>query len=168
MKTSGQGARYLIKAALVVIIGVIAVAGIFAAVAIYWMGPHSQNQSLSTTTEVSSTTAITVNGSQRSFAYLEWNQSTPASFTFDNVKFALWTNATVTYSAGSCYGPSSGYAGYSITFSDESKEQITTCTIGPNPPQTLRLTSHVNPQAGILIVPSTGQVFFLVSLQSGS
>jgi hypothetical protein len=118
-------------------------------------------------TSVSSTTTIAVNGSQRSFAHLEWSQSTPASFSLDNVEFTLWTNTYVTYSGGSCYGPSSGHAGYAITFSDGSKEQTTTCTFGPNPPQTLRLTSHVNPQAGMLIVPSAGQVFFLVGLQSG-
>jgi hypothetical protein len=140
------------------------IAGIFGAVAFLGAGHPSQNQSVAMTTEVSSTTAITVSGSLRSFAYLEWSQSTPASFILGNVKFTLWTNTTVTYSGGSCYGPSGGYAGYEIAFSDGSKEQVTTCTVGPSPPQTLKLTSHTNPQAGILIVPSTGQVFFLVSL----
>ena len=147
---------------------VIAVVGVFGVAAIDGVGRPSQNSNTQVTIEAASTTTIAVQGGPRSFAYLEWSHSTPASFTLDNVNFALWTNTTVTYSGGSCYGPSSGYAGYTITFSDGLREQLTTCTLGPNPPQTAWLTNHVNPQAGILIVPSTGQVFFLVGIQTAS
>jgi len=99
------------------------------------------------------------------FTYTEWNSSTPNTFTISNVKFALWTNATAIYAAGSCYGPVEGYGygGYVITFPDGFSEGVATCTKGPNPSTTISLTVHVNPEAGLLIVPSTGAVYFLVS-----
>jgi hypothetical protein len=123
---------------------------------------NAATNSAGPTNTVTSTTTI---GSSR-FLYTVWTQSTPNSFTLDTVKFTLWTNTTITFSGGSCFGPANGYAGYVITFSDGSTQTLTTCTIGVNPPLSVVLTSHTNPQAGILIVPSTGQVYFLVSLTS--
>jgi len=102
------------------------------------------------------------------FTYTQWNSSTPDSFTISGVKFSLWTNTSVTFSGGSCYG-AGGYGGYVITFPGGSTETMTTCTIGINPPSTvIRLSSHVDPQAGLLIYPSTGAVYFLVSASSAS
>ncbi len=96
------------------------------------------------------------------FTYTQWNSSTPNSFAISGVKFALWTNTTVTYTGGSCYG-AGGYGGYVITFPGGSSETMTTCTVGVNPPTVVRLSNHVDPQAGLLIYPSTGAVYFLVS-----
>ena len=127
---------------------------------------------LETTTQVSTTTTTLTSTAPQSlptivvggttFTYTQWNSSTPDSFTISGVKFALWTNTTVTYSGGSCYG-AGGYGGYIITFPGGSSETMTTCTVGLNPPTIVRLSSHVDPQAGLLIYPSTGAVFFLVS-----
>jgi len=97
------------------------------------------------------------------FTYAQWNSSTPSTFTIASVTFSLWTNTSVTFSGGSCYGAFGGYGGYVIRFADGSSQTMTTCTVGPNPPIALRLTSHTKPQAGLLIVPSTGAVYFLVS-----
>ncbi|MHB8566608.1 MAG: hypothetical protein ACYC7D_07840 [Nitrososphaerales archaeon] len=109
--------------------------------------------------------------SLETFAYIKWNSSTPNTFTisnvtftlWSNVTFTLWTNSTVTYTGGSCYGPSNGYSGYVIKFSDGSTQTLTTCAVGFNAPMTIRLTNHTHPQVGLLIVPSTGAVYFLVS-----
>lgn len=98
------------------------------------------------------------------FEYMKWNSSTPNTFTFDNVTFTLWTNTTVTNTAGSCYGAAGGYGGYLMTFQDGSSESFGACTTGPNPPIDVTLTKHVNPQAGLLIIPTTGAVYFLVSV----
>ena len=104
------------------------------------------------------------NGSSfKTFHYVQWNSSTSNTFTIANVKFTLWTNTAVTYSAGSCYGPTNGYGGYVITFPDGSTERMTTCFGGPNPPTAIRLTSHINPQAGLFIFPATGAVYFLAA-----
>jgi hypothetical protein len=35
------------------------------------------------------------------FEYMKWNSSTPNTLTFNNVTFTLWTNTTVTNTAGS-------------------------------------------------------------------
>ena len=99
----------------------------------------------------------------KGFNYAAWNSSTPNTFTIYNVKFSVWTNTTITNTGGSCYGGVGGYGGYILTFSDGSSENLSACTIGPNPPMSIRLTNHVNPQAGLLVIPSTGTVFFLVS-----
>jgi hypothetical protein len=104
-------------------------------------------------------------GTLQNFTYVQWNSSMPNALTISDVRFTLWTNTTVTYSGGSCYGPSNGYGGYIITFADGSTETMTTCTVGPNPRTTTRLTAHINPQAGLFIVPSTGAVYFLVSVE---
>ncbi len=129
--------------------------------------------SLSTVTAQSSSTSQALsdhgtiqilNGtSLETFAYTQWNSSTPSAFTIADVTFTLWSNSTVTYTGGSCYGHSSGYGGYVIKFSDGSTQTMTTCVVGFNAPMTIRLTNHTNPQAGLLIVPSTRSVYFLVS-----
>jgi hypothetical protein len=96
------------------------------------------------------------------FTYSEWNSSTPDTFTISGVKFALWVNTTVTYSGGSCYGPG-GYGGYVITFPDGSTQTLNTCIAGINTPIFIYLSSHVDPQAGLLVDPSTQSIYFLVS-----
>lgn len=164
---SGQPSRsYLAIALVIVIAGVLISASVvFAfgqATKTVTVTGNATTNSAGPTNTITSTTTI---GSSK-FLYTMWNQSTPNSFTLDTVKFTLWTNTTITFSGGSCFGPSNGYAGYVITFSDGSSQTLTTCTIGVNPPLSVILTSHINPQAGILIVPSTGQVYFLVSLTS--
>ena len=104
------------------------------------------------------------NGTEfETFVYDEWNSSTPNTSTINGVTFTLWTNTTITNSAGSCYGAPNGYGGYVIKFSDGTSQAMTTCTVGFNPPTSLRLTTHTNPQAGLLIFPRTGAVYFLVS-----
>ena len=164
---SSQPARsYLIVAAAIVIAGVLISASLFFVVGqatkTVTVTGNAATNSAGPTDTVTSTTTI---GSSR-FLYTMWTQSTPNSFTLDAVEFTLWTNTTITFSGGSCFGPSNGYAGYVINFSDGSSQTLTTCTVGVNPPLSVVLTSHTNPQAGILIVPSTGQVYFLVSLTS--
>jgi hypothetical protein len=142
---------------------------VFAGLATYDVVTSRQNPSPSGGGSITITSTFTTylqsnsNGSARPFVFAQWNQSTPNTFSIAEVKFALWTNTTVTYTGGTCYGPSNGYAGYKIIFPDESSESITTCTLGQSPSLNLRLTQHQNPQAGILIVPSTGQVYFVVS-----
>ena len=158
---------YLVIAAAIIIAGVLISASLFFVVGqgtkTVTVTGNAATNSAGPTNTVTSTTTIGFS----KFLYTMWAQSTPNSFTLDTVKFTLWTNTTITFSAGSCYGPSNGYAGYVITFSDGSSQTLTTCTIGVNPPPlSVVLTSHTNPQAGILIVPSTGQVYFLVSLTS--
>lgn len=96
------------------------------------------------------------------FTYSEWNSSTPNTFTILNVKFAITANITVNY-GGSCYSLGSGGAYVAITFPDGSTESMTTCTVGPTPPVSVELSNRVNPQAGLLIIPSNGTVYFLVS-----
>jgi len=114
---------------------------------------------------LSSTGFIQINNgsSFKTFYYVQWNSSIPSTFTINQVKFVFWTNATVIFSGGSCYGPSSGYEGYVITFPDGTSEGMTTCIAGLYPPTTIRLTTHMNPQAGLFIFPQTGATYFLVS-----
>ena len=106
-------------------------------------------------------TRLTVVPTLAGFDATAWNSSTPATFAFAGVTFSLWTNSTVTFSGGSCY-PDGSYGGYVITFADGASQSITTCLVGVNPDAVLRLTTHVNPQAGILVTPQ-GQIFFFVS-----
>jgi len=102
-------------------------------------------------------------GDSRTFQYVMWNQSTPNTFTFYGVRFSVWTNTTVTNTAGSCFGPVGGYGGYVIGFTDGSSERLSTCTVGGHPPISIVLTNHTLPQAGFLIIPTSAQILFLVS-----
>ena len=105
------------------------------------------------------------NGSSfKIFHYVQWNSSTPNTFTIANVKFTLWTT-TESYTGVECYGAANGvsHGGYAITFPDGSTERMTACTISFNPSTAIQLTGHINPQAGLFIFPATGAVYFLVS-----
>jgi len=172
-------------AVIMVIVTVLAfLAGLGSSVVFLRGGSSTQsNYNAATTTTVSLFTTYTItqsapapqplsssgviqvlNGSSfKAFYYVQWNSSTPNTFTIDNVRFTLWSNTTVTNTAGSCYGAAGGYGGYVITFPDGSNETMTTCTAGPYPPAALRLTTHTNPQAGLLIFPRTEALYFLVS-----
>jgi hypothetical protein len=154
---------------------------IFAALAAFeytQTGPKTTTTTTTTTTtiQVSVITLTQTSGSSApqtppavisiggtAFTYSEWNSSTPDTFTISDVKFALWTNTTVTFTGGSCYGPVGDYGGYVITFPDGTTQTMTTCTAGIDTPISIRLSSHVDPQAGLLIDPSTESVYFLVS-----
>jgi len=162
---SSQPVRsYLVIAAAIVIAGVLISASLFVA-----LGGATRTTTTTETTTLTSTVqqtppTIVIGGA--TFTYTQWNSSTPSSFTISGVRFSLWTNTSITNTGGSCYGPAGGYGGYVITFSDGSSQTMTTCTAGLNPSTSIRLTSHVNPQAGLLIYPSTGAVYFLVSSTS--
>jgi hypothetical protein len=151
---------------------------ILAAVSVfeYSQSSHSETLTLITTYTTTTTASLATQPLSNSgfiqildgstfkvFYYVQWNSTTPNTFTIINVKFTLWTNTTVTNTGGTCYGAAGNYGGYIITFPDGTTERMTTCTAGPNPPTALRLTTHVNPQAGLFIFPSTGAVYFLVS-----
>ncbi|MGD0329003.1 MAG: hypothetical protein ABSB40_00990 [Nitrososphaeria archaeon] len=96
------------------------------------------------------------------YSYMEWNDSTPNTFTFNNVTFTLQANTNVTYSGGNCYPT---YGKYIVTFPDGSSQSLSTClSAGPNPPSAIYFISHKNPQAGLLISAVNGAVYFLVSI----
>ncbi len=97
------------------------------------------------------------------YTYSEWNSSTPNTFSILDVKFVITANITLSY-GGTCYSLGSGGAHVAIAFPDGSTESLSTCIEGPTPPVSIQLTSHVNPQAGVLMVPSNGTVYFLVSV----
>jgi hypothetical protein len=105
----------------------------------------------------------TSNTSRTIYAYAKWNESFPSTFTFYNVTFNRWTITTITNTFGSCYGGVGGYGGYVIVFQDGPSENMSACTVGPNPPVDIRLTKHTNPQAGFLIIPQSDAFYFLVS-----
>jgi hypothetical protein len=96
------------------------------------------------------------------FDYLQRNSSTPDQFSFDYVKFSVWTNTTVTITGGTCYGSGNYYGGYVATFSDGSSETFTACLSGPYPYVQILLTKHQGPQAGLLISGVNHDVYFLV------
>lgn len=96
------------------------------------------------------------------FDYLQRNSSTPDQFSFDNVKFSVWTNTTVTITGGTCYGAGNYYGGYVATFSDGSSETFTACLSGAYPYVQILLTKHQSPQAGLLISGVNDDVYFLV------
>jgi hypothetical protein len=96
------------------------------------------------------------------YTYSEWNSSTPNTFTILDVKFVITANITVNY-GGACYSLGSDGAYVAMTFPDGSTESMTTCIVGPSPPASIQLSNNVNPQAGLLMVPSNGTVYFLVS-----
>jgi hypothetical protein len=115
-------------------------------------------------------------GNLTQFLYTEWNASTPTTFTFANVIFTLSTNPTITNTGSNCWV--AGYGVFNVTFADGSSETLSPCTLAaavtitsessgqsvtfPND-LTIRFTDHVNPQAGLLIDLSTGDVYILVS-----
>ena len=100
-------------------------------------------------------------GNRAVFSQMKWNGSTPTSFSFSNVKFALTTNPTVTNTGSNCWV--TGYGYYNVTFADGSRETLSPCTLMFASGMVLRLTNHLNPQAGLLIVLQTGDLYFLVS-----
>jgi hypothetical protein len=89
----------------------------FAAVSVYeyfQLGAQRATSSGQTTTQpsqatqpLSSSSSIQIlNGNTfETFCYVQWNSSTPSTFTIANVKFALWTNTTITYSGGHAMAP---------------------------------------------------------------
>lgn len=136
----------------------------FASVSVYEYASSNQvltSTASSTKSLLGSSGRLVIQG-MGTFDYLERNASTPTQFTFDNVKFALWTNTTVTYTGGPCYVGS--YGGYVATFPDGSSESFTGCLVGPYPYTQMLFTKHLNPQAGLLISGTVGQIYFLVSI----
>jgi len=141
---------------------------------------NSTNVISALTTTITITTGVDT-AVEGHFYYETLNQSTPDSFTFYGVNFTLYTQTTsvttigsttttftVTNSGATCFGPSAynQFQGYTISFPDGASEAISVClagTVSSHEPLAIRLTSHTNPQAGIIIDPSTGTVYFLVS-----
>jgi hypothetical protein len=101
-----------------------------------------------------------------SFQYMEWSTTTPATFTFLDVTFSFWSvESGITTPGISLYGPAKGHlnGGYNITFAGGSTEKMSLILVGFKPHSQLKLTEHVNPQAGLFINTTTGTVYFLVS-----
>jgi len=108
---------------------------------------------------------ISDGSTSKTFQYIEWSPTTPASLTFLGVTFTLWLSET-TAAGIERYGPAIGHGqgGYNIKFADGITATMATQGIGSNPPAELKyLTTHINPQAGIFINTTTGVVYFLVS-----
>jgi hypothetical protein len=109
------------------------------------------------------------NGTQSQiFTYVEWNDSTPSTFVIGNVTFTHWIDPSVTDSAGPCWTDIDSYGGYNITFTDGSSVSMSTCSFGlPEgyAPVTLDLSEHTHPQAGLMVIQPTGEVYFLVAGQ---
>ncbi len=122
---------------------------------------HSSSSSNPTTSLLGEKGRLVIQG-VGTFDYLHRNGSTPDQLTFDNVKFTLWTNTTVTYTGGPCY-VGNYYGGYVASFSDGSSDRFVACLVGPYPYTQLLFTKHTNSQAGLLISGTNGDIYFLVS-----
>lgn len=105
------------------------------------------------------------NDNGTTFAYLVWNASMPASFTFDNVTFSsVAENGTNT----NCLLIPNHEAGYvSVTFPDGASSQLNTCSLAmATPGITILVTSHIDPQAGLLWDSNSNTIELLVAYSS--
>ena len=101
-----------------------------------------------------------------------YNSSTPGNFDLGGVEFGEINGTAGAFNGLACYGPSGRTPGFIAFFVDGSEYSFNTCSaIGTNPPLVVKLSTPFHPQddpqVGVLIIPSTNQVYFLVgALQS--
>jgi hypothetical protein len=107
------------------------------------------------------------NDNGTTFAYIVLNDSMPAIFAFDGVTFSIVSGSG---SGSSCGMPGIGFlrAEYIyVAFADGESSRLSVCSLGfATPGLTVLLTSHVNPQAGLLLDTETNTVELLVAYSS--
>jgi len=106
---------------------------------------------------------VDINGT--TFAYTQWNESIPSSFTFDNVTFSIVVTEHGSNLTSVCLITPNNEVGYlEVTFADGISDQLNFCVPALGAPSTtLLLASHVDPEAGYLRFGYTGDFYFLVS-----
>jgi hypothetical protein len=106
---------------------------------------------------------VDINGT--TFAYTQWNESIPSSFTFDNVTFSIVVTEHGSNLTSVCLITPNNEVGYlEMTFADGISDQLNFCVTALGAPSTtLILASHIDPEAGYLRFGYTGAFYFLVS-----